>query len=540
MITHLRLNQLVLVDQCALALSPGFIAVTGETGAGKTVLIKAIHLVLGARADMLLIRKDSEKARVEAAFDITCNTEAQFLLNASGIPFIPTEDLIIQRELTREGKNRAFINGELVTLPFLQKLGQTLVEVVGQHAYHSLMALDAQRILLDQLGRLTPQLSAFQTAWSEEKALKEQRSEQQKKIAQSQEEEKNLIQQMEEIGALRLKEGEEELLIQEHRSLAHAQEILEKLSPIAPGIGSFLPLLNRFHKICDSLLTYNAAFQSPSSLLQEASITLTEALRELQTRMTTLESNPQRLLFLEERLAAIHILKRKYQAASDGELIEKHQKARRMVETLSQIAPDLEALDEAIHSSEKKTTACAHDLTEKRKVAAERLSLQIAEQLQALNMPGAEVRILVHPTSRSSTGEDLVEFWMRANIGEPLTPIKDCASGGELCRFLFALKILSEGTSRTLIFDEIDANIGGATARILGKKLHELGKQNQVLCITHFPQVAEEAHHHLLVEKKEEAGRTFTEIRCIEALEKEKELLRMFGKKEYIEGISSS
>lgn len=530
MINHLSLKNLVLVDTCTLELLPQFTALTGETGAGKTALIEAIDLALGARADSTMIRKGEEKAYVEAAFTITNLPQTHQILNEAGISYSLDEDLIIRREITREGKNRAFVNGHLVPLPLLQKLGSTLLELVGQHAYHTLTSSEAQRTILDQFGEHHIPLQAFQSAYAAEKDLKDQLDALLLQESQRGREEERLRRQLEEITSVKLKKDEEEEITEEHKRLAHAQEILEKLNPMVQGLSHFLPSLSRFDKSCEALTHYDTRLTSPSNLLHEASIAATEALNELQSYTAKIDKDPNRFLYLEERLAAIDSLKRKY-GQSFEEIQQFHQTAKEKLDRFENLADQIETLRAQITTCAATTDQLANALTALRKAAAEKLAKRLTKSLQSLNMQGAEIQISVEPASRTQWGNDTILFWMRANIGEQSVLVKEHSSGGELSRLLFAIKttLCEKNQTPTLIFDEIDANVGGKTATVIGEQLKELGQHRQVICITHFPQVAAKADHHFSVQKNQTDGRTITTIQPLSKKEREKEILRMLG-----------
>ncbi len=530
MINHLRLKNLVLIDSCTLDLPPQFTALTGETGAGKTALIEAINLVLGARADSTMIRKGEEKAYIEAAFDIDGLTETHAILDDAGISYSPNEELIIRREITREGRNRAFINGQLTPLPLLQKIGATLLELVGQHAYHTLTSAESQRTVVDQFAELFPLLTQFQQAYSDEKKLKERLSALLQQESERRKEEEQLRSQLEEIVSVKLKNGEEEEITEEHKRLAYTQEILEKITPITQTLSNLLPHLNRFYKSCESMTSYDARLTPPANLLQEASIAATEAFNELQQYTEKLDKDPNRFAYLEERLAAIDSLKRKY-GASIEEVQQFQQRSQHKLDQLENLTDEIDALRTKIGQKEQITGQLAAQLTQSRKTAAERLAVSLTETLQSLNMQGAEITISVQPAERMQSGDDTILFWMRANIGEQSVLVKDHSSGGELSRLLFAIKttLCENNQTPTLIFDEIDANVGGKTASVIGEQLKKLGKHRQVICITHFPQVAAKADHHLSVQKTHSNGRTITTIQTLGRMEREVEILRMLG-----------
>lgn len=530
MINHLSLKNLVLVDSCSFELQSQFTVLTGETGAGKTALIEALNLALGARADSSMIRKGEEKAFVEAAFDICNLPHTLQLLEAAGIDFCPEEDLIIRREITREGKNRAFINGQLVSLPQLQKIGSTLLELVGQHAYHTLTTSESQRAILDQFAELKSELDQFQQAYQREKTLKQELDNLLSQESSREKEEAKIKDQLEEIAAVKLKENEEEEIAQEHKRLAHAQEILEKVSPVIQTLSQFLPHLGRFHKTCTALTCFDVHLQNPSNLLHDAAIAATEAYNELHKYTQKLECNPARFSYLEQRLASIDQLKRKY-GRSFEEIQQFFHDAQNRLRQLENLTDQIEQLKCQIDTAKKQTDESAQTLSFKRQKGAEKLSSLLTESLQSLNMQGAKLEISIEKTMRTQSGDDAVQFWIQANVGEQSVLVKDHSSGGELSRLLFAIKttLCQKNQTPTLIFDEIDGNVGGKTATVIGEKLKSLGQHRQVICITHFPQVAAKADHHFSVQKEQINGRTITAIQPLNDKEKEKELLRMLG-----------
>ena len=530
MISRLNLKNLILIDSCTIEFLPRFTALTGETGAGKTALTEGINLALGARADSSMIRKGEEKAYVEAVFEIANLDEPRRLLEEAGIDFNPHEELIVRREIHREGKNRAFINGHQVPLPLLQKLGSFLLELVGQHTYHHLTSSESQRAILDQFADLHLTLAEFREASRTEKDLKEKLSTLLQQHAKRDKLQQQLEAQLEEISSVKLQAGEEEKVSEEHKRLAHAQEIIEKIGPVTQSLSQLLPQLSRFHKACSSLSSYDSLLALPSSLLQEASIAATEAYHDLQAYIEKLDNDPRRFVYLEERLAAIDNLKRKYGATLE-EILNFQQNAVQQLEQLDNLSEDMEQLRHQIAHAEQVVNELAASLTQRRQGAAQALEKLLTQTLQSLNMQGAEVKISVAPSSRSQWGDDLVQFWMRANVGEQSVLVKDHSSGGELSRLLFAVKtvLCEKNQTPTLIFDEIDANVGGKTASVIGEHLKKLGQYRQVICITHFPQVAAQADHHFSVKKMESSGRTITHIQTLDAGEREAELLRMLG-----------
>ncbi len=532
MIKYLILNNLILVDTCEVHFSPAFNAVTGETGAGKTALIEAIGLGLGDRADSGLIRKGCDRAFIEIAFEIEEVVSLKAMLEDAGIEIDTGELLVIRREISKEGKNRAFINCKSVPLPFLKKFGEELIDLIGQGAHRSLLHSDAQRNLIDLYGGLKAELKAFQSAYAEEKELQKKLEDLKQRSLHREREEETWHLQLEEIETVGLKQGEEEAAFEKYRRLANAQEISEKTEMMIKGLSesssAVLPQLNRFQKTCESLASYDNCFEEFRKWIQESQIALSEVVRSLQSQEFV--NDPNTFQFLENRLNEIARLKRKY--GSTFEEIEAYRiKIKTELSQLENLSEDIKSLESALLAAQNSTHWHAQELTLKRRETALRLQKILTYQLQSLNMNGAEVTIEVLSQPRNQTGDDLVQFWLKANMGEHPGLVKEHSSGGELSRLLFAIKVVlaEKNNTPTLIFDEVDANVGGKTASIMGEKLQELGKHRQVICITHFPQVASKADTHFGVQKIEENGRTKSLVRVLSKKEREQELLRMLG-----------
>ncbi|MBY0529866.1 MAG: DNA repair protein RecN [Rhabdochlamydiaceae bacterium] len=530
MIKSLHLNNLVLVDSCELEFQSNFTALTGETGAGKTALTEAIHLALGARADTSLIRTGADKASVEISFSIRDVPKAQALLSEAGIDFSIEEELIIRREISREGKNRAFLNCQMVPLPLLQKTGATLLELIGQHTHQGLLTSDFQRSIVDLFGDLFVPLKAFQEAWEFEKQLKKTLDTLLIAESKREKEEENLRLQLNEILEAQLKEGEEEQIIEEHKRLYHAQEINEKTQGLLHTFSTVLPQVNRSAKICEALISLDPSFQEPHTLVAQALIALNEAQHELQRALNRIENDPNRFHFLEERLAAIHRIKRKY-GQDIHAIFALEQQLKTKLASFDSLSESIEETKAALAKASTQTTSFASKLSSLRRSSALVLEQELTKELHSLNMPSAQIKIEISPHARTAMGDDQIDFWIRANKGEEPVLVKEHASGGELSRLLFAIKITlaEKNDTPTLIFDEIDANVGGTTASIIGEKLRSLGTKRQVICITHFPQVASQANAQISVQKIEKDGRTLTQVLLLDPKEREKELLRMLG-----------
>jgi DNA repair protein RecN (Recombination protein N) len=532
MIKKLFLKNFVLVQSAEIAFNPHFNVITGETGAGKTAIIEAISLCLGSRADTSLIRQGCERALVEGTFSTSDRSALHALLKDAGID--PDEELIIRREITLEGKNKAYINCCSVPLPFLQRVGAELIDFVGQHALLDLKDSEAQRALLDMYGNLGDKVSAFQLAHKNERALLQRCEELQAKMLLREKQADVLRYQLEEIETASLKAGEDEALFETYKRLTSQSEICEKLTEILDRLAetpsSIITQLNRLHKLLDSLVKIDPIFSEPLALLEQAQLCSSEAHLQLHSHPALQEQDPKILSSIEERLSRIAHLKKKY--GPSWEAINAY-KDKVMAEL-----SDFENAEALLREAESELAQCqklagelAQELTRLRAQAAKDFAHLLTSEIQLFNMSKAEVRIELEPQKRSSHGQDAVHFWLKANPGEAAALVAEHSSGGEISRLFLAIKIALADKNQipSLIFDEIDANVGGKTASIIGDKLAALGKLRQILCITHFPQVAAKAEAHFVVHKEEKEGRTVTEISPLSQKQREQELVRMLG-----------
>ncbi len=534
MLKRITIKNLILIEEASIDFQEGLTIITGETGAGKTAFTQAIALSLGARGDSTLIRKGEEKASVEAAFDMENLVICHDYLLDNGIEIANEDFLIVKREIVKDGKNRCFINGQMVSLSVLQKLGSFLIDVVTQHEHKELLTSDYHRQIIDLFGALQVSHTTFLKLWNELKTLEEKRIKLRELTLQKEREEEFIRSQLEELNALEFKEHEEELLFEEYKKLASINELTEKIFLVQEGISaspqSVSTMLTRYKNICESLTSLDATLKEPADLLKESFVALKEASSFLDAYIDRLENNPKRFTYLEERLSLIAKFKRKY-----GNSLEEVEKFRKSLEEkvyhFDHLEESSQGLETELASVQEKTLQTAHILSEKRHTVARTFEGLITSVLQELNMKEAEFKVVIKEQPLSSSGQDHVEFYLKTNKGEPLLKVKECSSGGELSRLLFSIKIaLSEkNNTPTLIFDEIDANVGGTTASIMGEKLHALGQCRQVFCITHFPQVAKHADHNISIYKKEVEDRTVAYIHVLNSKEKEKELLRMLG-----------
>jgi len=465
MITHLHIQNLILVEKADISFGPGLNIITGETGSGKSAILTAIRLILGERADLNYIRSGTDLAIIEAAVG----------------------KQIVRRELHRSGRSRCFIDDELVTL---QELRALPIELVDQSASVQ------EREFLDTFGKIDSHI--HYTEWMEAQKHLEQ-------LLKTDRNDLNLIQQV------NWKKEEEETLQAEHHMLTHAAELLEKMGSI-----SSVEIPKRILSQVEQLIRIDPKFQECADYFQTAFLNLEEASRFLHSYASKLEPDPERLFAVEKRLSEIESLKRRFGS----------------FERVEEIRVRLCGLDAAIEQAKNNVTelhikvqTLSTALTQNRKKAAAAFAKAILSVLKELNLPDTQFSIEVLPKSLSENGADEIRYLFSANPGQSPLPLDRCASGGELSRLLFAMKVVLGSQNTCLIFDEIDSNVGGQTATLLGAKLQTLAQKHQLICVTHFVQVAKCATDHFLVSKH---GAT-THIKKLESHERAKEFARMTG-----------
>ena len=545
MLTTLRIKNLALVEELTLELQPGYNVITGETGAGKSILIGALSLVLGERADRNLIRSGCDSCSVEAAFDTRRIQPAlDRLLEDAGIDPCEGEELLLRRTFATTGTNRQFVNGTPTTLNVLSGIGELLVDIHGPHEHQSLLHATTQLAILDSFGKL----DAARNAISD---LVRKRAELESQKADLVIDEKTYAQQLDllrfqatEIEAARVQADEENALGADHRRASNSARLLQ-LGQTAMDLlaENENDLMSQAGLIGRSLHELQKVDPAASSLLEHHEQAMT-SLRDLQSALShyldKVEVDPDRLREMEERLNLLLSLKRKY-GASLEEVIRFGQDARQRLQNLEQRDAELARINRDLAQNEAALWKEGRALSQKRTKVIPQLCKATGQQLSALgfrqsrfeialstldknSLPGTGTRIPVH-------GLDTVEFQFAPNPGEPAKPLRAIASSGELARVMLALKTVLAAEDRipVLVFDEVDANVGGETARAVGEKMRQIARQRQVLCITHLPQVAASASAHYVAVKEVRNGRTVSEISLLEPDQRVSELARMLG-----------
>lgn len=533
MLRRLTIRDFVIVDRLELDFQPGFGALTGETGAGKSILLDALGLALGDRAEATAIRAGRERAEVSAEFDLPPDGPltgwlAEHALEADdGV-------VILRRVVEASGRSRAWVNGSAVTLAQLREAGQWLCDIHGQHAHHALLRADTQRALLDAhagAGQLAAEVAARYRDWRQA-VVRRERAEQDR--AATERETELLTWQVRELEELAFDVDQWHALDQEHARLAHAAGLMsgadEVLAALGEGELAAAPVLARLANRVGEMAGIDPALEEVRSLLADAAIQADEALHALRRYRDRLDLDPERLAVIEDRIAAVTDLARKHRVAPEA-LPDLLADWRRRLDALSASAdPDRLAEQEAAarHAYE----VAAGQLSALRRPAAAALSAQVSEAMQTLAMAGGcfEVALLPLPEG-SAQGNEAVEFRVAANPSQPLRPLAKVASGGELSRIGLAIQVMTscDAATPTLIFDEVDVGIGGGVAEIVGKLLHRLGRERQVLCVTHLPQVAACADWQWSIAKAEQGGEVLSRVTVLDRAARVEEIARMLG-----------
>ena len=537
MLQTISLRDFVIVDQLELDFSSGFTVLTGETGAGKSILLDALGLVLGERADSSQIREGSNRAEISALFRIESELAPSFgqWLDTQGFPLEDDgQSLLLKRTVESSGRSRAFINGSVATLAQLREAGDQLVDIHGQHAHQLLLKGGAQRELLDRHAGLLPLASdvaqAFKTLSDSRRRL-----EQAENAGQDVERERERLEwQLEELTELSPQEGEWASIQSEHARLANGakliggcQEAIEVLSDADNSLESSLS------KVCTNvgaLAEHDPALVDINQALESASIQLDEAIHGLNRYLQKIDLDPARLAQIEERMQALHSTARKYRSEVD-ELPALLQTTTERLEALT-ASQNIEALRVQVTQEEAIYLKLAKQLSQKRQKAATDLGKLVSDAMQDLSMAGGRLEIaLTALNDGGSHGLEQIEFLVAGHAGSTPRSLAKVASGGELARISLAISVITSKASftPTLIFDEVDAGIGGAVAETVGKLLHQLGQSHQILCVTHLPQVAAQGNHHLKVSKSQTGEKTVSQVQILGRAERVEEVARMLG-----------
>lgn len=530
MLRTLSIRDFVIVDSIELEFSPGFTVFTGETGAGKSILIDALTLALGGRGDGSMVREGAAKADISADFALTAQAQAWMETNEFALE---EGSALLRRVIDNAGRSKAFINGIAATAGQLRELGEMLVDIHGQHAHQSLLKTDSQRELLDnQSGANVRDVTAAYKAW---RALSKQLEEYEANAANLQFERERLEWQVTELDKLAPKKGEWTEIGHEHSRLSHAASLLEGAQE-ALGVLSEAdehPVLSQVTSLTmrlGKLVSVDAELQPVVELLESARIQLQESVYALNNYMDRVELDPDRLREVDARMEALHSASRKFRVQAE-ELPDEH---TRLSEKLAQLsdAADLEGLRKQEEKLKAAYLALASELSATRAEAAQALGAAVTQGMQELSMSGGRFEIALRPCEPGAYGVEQVEFMVAGHAGVAPRPLAKVASGGELARISLAISVIASHatTVPTLIFDEVDSGIGGGVAEVVGRLLKRLGQERQVLCVTHLPQVASQGNQHFQVAKGQlENGRTASRIEVLDQKARIEEVARMLG-----------
>jgi len=527
---RMSLRDFVIVRSLDLDLETGFTVLTGETGAGKSILIDALQFVLGARADAGVVREGAARCEIAAEFDPSSSVQAW--LDDNGFAAEPDEPLLLKRHLDSQGRSRAWINGSAATVAQLKGLADELVDIHGQHAWQSLTRPDSVRQLLDDYGRIsTAELRGLWNGWRDALRALEQARQQQATLQQERE---RLQWQIGELAKLAPAEDEWEELNLQHGRLAHAQGLMDAarsaLQLLEEDEGSVTTLLHRALQALQAQQHIEPRYGGIAEVLQGALAQVEDACHDLQHHADQTELDPAALEALDQRLSQWLSLARRFRLQPE-ELPERLGQWQCQLAQLDR-SSDLDGLHEAEDAAQQALLKAARKVSAAREQAAARLSQEITAAMQGLGMNGGrfEARLVPLPEPQAH-GLENVEFLVAGHAGSTPRPVGKVASGGELSRIALAISVTTSqlGQAPTLIFDEVDSGIGGAVAQTVGRLMRQLGRDRQVLAVTHLPQVAASADHHLFVSKKADEQGTASEVSVISDETRVQELARMLG-----------
>ncbi|UCF68853.1 MAG: DNA repair protein RecN [Acidobacteriota bacterium] len=558
MLRLLRIENLVLARQVSLEFSPGLNLITGETGAGKSLIVNALALALGARGESSLVRDGERRALVEAVFDLRERGDIESRLALSGYE-VDDNELLIRREIGADGRSRALIGGSTVTLTLLRELTAELVEMHGQHEQQTLLQPETHREILDRFGQHHDLLESVRVAHAALREIAARLHELSERAAARESRRELLEFRLAEIDQIAPLAGEEAELRQERDRLRHAEEIGEALRGalelLYEGEGAAVEQIHAAGRRLRAQAEHGALYEDLAERLEDLRALVNEITLELRGGLDDVAPDPARLSEIEDRLHALERLRRRFDGLPIEQILNDVEQMRMELDSLTDQRGSQEQLTEHRESHFAAYRQAAEKLHEARERTAGRLAARVGELMRGLAMPRAELEVVVEgedavspdgaspgvtssrssgpvPTGLAPHGLDAVEFYLRANPGEPSRPLRKVASGGELSRLMLAIDVALEGQlpRRTLLFDEVDQGLGGEAAEQLGEFLSAVSRHHQVICITHLPQVAVRGETHVRVNKKHRSGRTVAVVRTLEDLEDRiEELARMLG-----------
>jgi len=537
MLTHIHISNLVTIHELDLELSNNTTVITGETGAGKSILIDAIELALGGRATSEMIRAGQDKAEINISFDLSKLSEARTWLNNYDLDQ-DSGDCIIRRTIHRDGRSRCYINGQPITLQPLREFSELLLQIHGQHEHQALLKPDFQRDLLDRFAGHQHIIDTVYTLAEEWQILHKEIIELRHLTEERHSRGEFLKFQLRELEELNLGQDEFQQLDLEHKQLAHAGDLLQSINQAVAVLAdneetNALHFLNQALQALEVVQNVNPKIAAWIESLKNAIIQISDTEDELRRYLDGVDLDPERLQWLEARIGLIFDLARKHKIGPQ-ELFDLQQKIASEFHELETSDTRLAELHSKLDILESRYYETAKKLSQSREQAANKLTAEIIKIIHELSLPNAEFKILFEYEKNPSIslhGLEKIIFQIKTNAGHSLQPLAKIASGGELSRISLAIHMATalQHTTPTLIFDEVDVGVGGGTAEIIGKLLRRLGENHQVFCITHQPQVAAQGHQHIFVTKVEKDNTTYSHIKVLSASEKITEIARMLG-----------
>ena len=546
MLKNLHIVNFAIVDQLDLDFTAGMTALTGETGAGKSILLGALGLVLGDRASSNSIRHGQQRAEISASFELSAAHSAKQWLLQQELLDADDNECLLRRTINQDGRSKCYINDRPVTLNSLRELSMQLVNIHGQHEHQLLVKSEAQRQRLDDYAEHDEILQRLKTLYQDWRQIAQDRQQLYQATQQRNDQLQMLRAQAEEFAQLELSAEEWEQLHIEHQRLSHAQSLLagaeQALLTLYNDDQSAYSLLTQQQRQLTELSAIDHTLNEVVTALDDASIQLSEAAEQLKHYVADIPLDAERLNWIEQRISAIHSVARKHRVEPEN-LPDVQAQVQQTLDDLENADQRLDELDARYQQLTTMYLQCAQQLSQQRRLAAERLSAKITERMQTLGMAGGQFSIAVKPKPQdaetgagfSANGLDDIEFLVSAAAGQALQALGKVASGGELSRISLAIQITTadQESIPSLMFDEVDAGIGGGVAEIVGDLLRRLGERQQVFCITHLPQVAAQAHHHFRVSKRTNKDITppitVTQVEPLEMSQRIEEIARMLG-----------
>jgi DNA repair protein RecN (Recombination protein N) len=536
LLTHIQIRDFAIIDAVELELHGGLTVLTGETGAGKSILVDALLLAVGGRAGTEVVRHGCERAEVAATFSLRGNDAALAWLDEQAIEH--EGECLLRRVISVDGRSRAYVNGQTMPVQSLRQLGELLVDIHGQGEYQSLMRRAAQRILLDRHGNHDTFLEQVGTAFDAMAALRAERD-RMLSVAQDREARMDLLSyHLNELNALALKPNEFEELAAERQRLSQRGRLASGAREIANLLreadeSNAEHLLERALSVARHLQEFDPQLAAVAQTLDESLIALREGIEAVERYESDLDADPQRQEWVEQRLADIESLARKHRV-EPGSLLQTQDELSRELAALTGVETSLQDIEARLVEASKRFAAACTKLSAARRKTAKELSERVSGLMQTLGMPGGKFEVAVKPLDEQDAnrlGADDIEFLVSANPGQPLKPLAKVASGGELSRISLAIQVAAAQSDAQpcLVFDEVDTGVGGGVAEIVGKQLRALGDRAQVLCVTHLPQVASQAHAHVRVTKLTDGRSTRTSLHTLTQDERIEEIARMLG-----------